>query len=140
MVVIPKAARPRGAGFAIFFNLAIEKTLCRVFLCKKNTHFLKYLNACLICFMGRQQPKFFVYLLECRDKSLYCGYTNDLEARIKLHNEGRASKYTKPRRPVRLAYSEELESKGQAMKREAKIKKMPRKQKQNLVLRFTAFS
>ncbi len=83
--------------------------------------------------MDRSQPNFFVYLLECRDKSLYCGYTNDLEARVRLHNEGKAAKYTKPRRPVRLAYFEIKESKSQAMKREAEIKKMLRGQKLALI-------
>jgi len=83
--------------------------------------------------MDLPQPNFFVYLLECRDKSLYCGYTNDLKARVRLHNEGKAAKYTKPRRPVKLAYFEEKESKSEAMKREAWIKKMPRQEKIALV-------
>ena len=76
---------------------------------------------------------FFVYLLECRDKSLYCGYTVDLKARLAAHNKGKAAKYTKPRRPVRLVYSEEKETKGEALRRELEIKSFSRRQKLELV-------
>ena len=44
----------------------------------------------------------YTYVLECRDKTLYTGWTNNLDKRIKAHNEGRGAKYTKPRRPVKL--------------------------------------
>ena len=76
---------------------------------------------------------FFVYLLECRDGTYYCGYTGDLKARIDLHNLGKASKYTRPRRPVRLVYSEPAASKGEAMSREAQIKTYSRYEKQALI-------
>jgi len=72
---------------------------------------------------------FFVYLLECGNKSLYCGWTNDLEKRVKAHNAGKASKYTRARLPARLVYSEKLEGKGKAMAREAEIKSWNRKRK-----------
>lgn len=77
--------------------------------------------------------KNFVYIVECSDSSLYTGWTNDLEGRIKAHNEGRGAKYTASRRPVRLVYSEELETKNEAMSREAKIKKLSRKEKLRLI-------
>ena len=78
--------------------------------------------------------KSFVYLLLCSDNSLYCGWTNDLESRLAAHNAGRGAKYTKSRRPVKLVYFEEHESKSAAMKREWFIKqKMTREQKLNLV-------
>ena len=75
----------------------------------------------------------FVYLLECRDGSYYCGYTIDLDKRIKTHNEGKGSKYTMRRRPVKLIYSEEFEDKSSALKREIAIKSFSRKEKENLV-------
>ncbi len=77
--------------------------------------------------------KFFVYLLECRDKSLYCGYTKDLTNRIKLHNQGKASKYTSRKRPVELVYFEEFETQGEAMRRELAIKKLSKSQKLLLI-------
>ncbi len=76
---------------------------------------------------------FFVYLLECRDKSLYCGWTNDLEKRVKEHNSGKASKYTKVRRPVKLVFFEESKTKSAAMKREFEIKSFSREKKLSLV-------
>lgn len=76
---------------------------------------------------------FFVYLLECGDRSLYCGYARDLEARLREHSLGKASKYTRSRLPVRLVYSEKMPSRKAAMKREAEIKRLPRKQKLALV-------
>ena len=80
----------------------------------------------------------YTYLVECADKSLYCGWTNHLEKRIKAHNEGKGAKYTKSRRPVRLVYAEILPTKEEAMKREAAIKKMSRKDKEELVKRYAA--
>jgi len=77
---------------------------------------------------------FFVYIVECSDKTLYCGYTNNLESRINEHNIGKnGAKYTKTRRPVRLAYSEMFETKSEAMKREYQIKQLTRAQKQELI-------
>jgi len=75
----------------------------------------------------------YTYLLECADKTLYCGWTNDLEKRVKAHNSGRGAKYTKPRRPVTLVYYEEFETKVEAMRREAAIKRLSRKQKDALI-------
>ena len=76
---------------------------------------------------------FFVYLLECRDKTYYCGWATDSKKRLKAHNKGKASKYTKPRRPVTLVYQEACKSKSQAMKREAEIKSWSRLQKKALI-------
>ena len=72
---------------------------------------------------------FHVYLLECSDQSLYCGYAKDLKKRLKEHQDGKASKYTRSRLPVKLAYFEEVETRVQALKREAKIKALSRKEK-----------
>ena len=76
---------------------------------------------------------YFVYLVECRDRSYYCGYTGDLKKRIEAHNSGKGAKYTQRRMPVRLVYCEEFESRSAAMKREAQIKKLSRKEKEELV-------
>jgi len=76
---------------------------------------------------------FRVYLLRCRDNSLYCGYTKNLDNRLEKHNKGTASKYTSRRRPVRLVYFEEQETISSAMKREIQIKKFSKKEKELLV-------
>lgn len=77
----------------------------------------------------------YVYVLECSDFTLYTGCTNSLENRLKKHNEGKGAKYTRSRLPVVLAYFEQYGDKREAMQREAKIKKLSRKQKLNLIKR-----
>lgn len=76
---------------------------------------------------------FYVYFLECRDGSFYCGYTNNLQNRIKVHNSGKGSKYVKKRRPAKLIYKEEFLTKIDAMKREYQLKQLSRKQKEELI-------
>ena len=75
----------------------------------------------------------YTYIVTCRDGSLYTGWTNDLEKRIKAHNEGKGAKYTKARLPVELAYFETFQTKKEAMQREWEIKKMTRKEKIALI-------
>lgn len=75
----------------------------------------------------------YVYLLLCKDNTLYCGYTNNLVHRIKIHNLGKGAKYTKTRRPVRLVYYESFSSKSPALKREYKIKQLTRDEKLKLI-------
>ncbi|NLJ72296.1 MAG: GIY-YIG nuclease family protein [Syntrophomonadaceae bacterium] len=75
---------------------------------------------------------FFVYMLLCADNSYYTGYTNNIENRISCHNDGKGSKYTRARLPVKLAYLEEFSSKSEAMKREAAIKKLKSSEKRSL--------
>ena len=75
----------------------------------------------------------FTYILRCADGTLYCGWTNDLEKRVKAHNEGKGAKYTKTRRPVELVYYESFETKQEAMSREYAIKKLTRKEKEKLI-------
>jgi putative endonuclease len=76
----------------------------------------------------------YVYILKCSDGSLYTGWTNDLEKRLVAHNAGTASKCTRARRPVELVYSEIVESKSDALKREAAIKRLTREQKLKLII------
>ncbi len=70
-----------------------------------------------------------VYLLRCRDGSLYTGITNDLSRRLALHASGKASAYTRSRRPLVLAYQEVLPDRGAALKREAAIRRLTRSEK-----------
>lgn len=78
----------------------------------------------------------YTYLVRCSDNSLYAGWTNDIEKRLKAHNDGTGAKYTKSRRPVTLAYFETFETKSEAMKREAALKKMTHQQKEKLAASF----
>ena len=79
----------------------------------------------------------YTYLLRCSDDTLYCGWTNDLEKRLTNHNAGKGAKYTKTRTPVTLVYYETFDTKEEAMRREVAIKKLPRKEKLKLILKFT---
>ena len=76
----------------------------------------------------------YIYILECADGTLYTGWTNDLNSRVNAHNSGIGAKYTKCRLPVKLVYSQVLENKSLALKREIEIKKMTRLQKFDLML------
>lgn len=76
---------------------------------------------------------YYVYILICGDGTYYTGYAADLEARVQKHNRGEASKYTRSRFPVRLAYHEVWPDKSSAMRRERAIKKMTRQAKMELV-------
>jgi len=73
-----------------------------------------------------------VYILRCGDGSLYTGWTNDVEKRVKAHNAGTGSKYTAARRPVELVYREHV-SRQAAQKREYEIKQLTRAQKFELI-------
>ena len=75
----------------------------------------------------------YTYILECSDGTLYCGWTNNLENRVKTHNSGKGAKYTRSRLPVKLVYFEEYDSKEAAMKREYQIKNMKREEKLQLI-------
>ncbi|MDR0851622.1 MAG: GIY-YIG nuclease family protein [Clostridiales Family XIII bacterium] len=79
-----------------------------------------------------------VYILECSDNTLYTGWTNDIENRIKAHNAGTGAKYTKGRTPVKLVYTESADSRNQALKREAAIKRLSKKKKLALISGETA--
>lgn len=75
----------------------------------------------------------YVYIIKCKDNSLYTGWTNNLERRFKAHQEGKGAKYTRGRGPLELVYFEEFEDKIEAMKREYEIKKMSRKNKLEMI-------
>lgn len=77
--------------------------------------------------------KWYVYILRCRDGTLYTGITDDLARRLGQHNTGKGAKYTRGRGPVTLMYHEELPTKGEALKREHQIKQLTRQQKLELI-------
>jgi len=74
-----------------------------------------------------------VYILLCSDNTYYTGATNNIEKRVKLHNQGKGAKYTRGRSPVRLVFMEETESLKAAFKREREIKKLTRAKKTALI-------
>ncbi len=74
-----------------------------------------------------------VYLLRCADGSLYTGWTVDLERRLGQHAAGTASRYTRARLPVELAWSSPMPDRSAAMREEARIKRLPRAAKLALV-------
>ena len=77
---------------------------------------------------------YYIYILECADNTLYTGYTNDLDNRLKAHNAGKGAKYTKSRLPVKLVYSERFDDKKEAMSREWFIKhRLTREEKLELI-------
>ena len=75
----------------------------------------------------------YTYIIECSDKSYYCGWTNDLIKRISDHNSGKGCKYTRSKYPVKLVYLEAFPTKEEAMSREWHIKKLSRKDKEMLI-------
>ena len=74
-----------------------------------------------------------VYIVKCRDGSLYTGSTNDLDGRLRKHDSGRGAKYTRSRRPVSLVHAEPVRSLRAALRREAEIKSWPRGRKLDLI-------
>jgi putative endonuclease len=78
---------------------------------------------------------FYIYIARCDDGTLYTGYCKDLVSRENKHNAGDGAKYTKHRRPIKIVYSENFDTKIEAMRRERQIKKWSRIKKQNLIKR-----
>jgi putative endonuclease len=75
----------------------------------------------------------YVYIVECKDGTLYTGYTVDLEKRMSAHNDGKGAKYTRGRLPIVLKYFEEYNVKNDALKREIKIKSYNKSRKLKLI-------
>ena len=76
---------------------------------------------------------YYVYLLRCRDGTLYTGYTDNPERRLRVHNAGKGAKYTRARLPVELVYQEQCPDKSAALRREREIKRMRRAEKLALI-------
>jgi len=75
----------------------------------------------------------YVYIVQCKDDTLYTGWTTDLNKRISAHNAGIGAKYTRGRGPVKLIYSESFDSKSRALQRECEIKQLTRAEKLQLI-------
>ena len=76
---------------------------------------------------------YFLYIIECEDKSLYTGITTDLARRFDEHKSGKGGHYTSAKRAVKILYSERLPDRSSALKREVEIKSWPRKKKLGLI-------
>lgn len=83
--------------------------------------------------MTDRAPAAYVYILRCRDGSLYCGWTTDVDRRRAQHAAGTASRYTRSRLPVELAWSRRMPSRRDAMREEARIKRLSRHEKLRLL-------
>ncbi len=84
--------------------------------------------------MKHKKKTWYVYILECSDKTLYTGSTNDLKKRLRQHNESKAgARYTKARRPVKLVYKEKASSLSAALKREVQVKNFTKEKKSELI-------
>jgi len=75
---------------------------------------------------------YYVYILICKDGAFYTGYTQDVEARMKLHKLGRGAKYVRLHPPEKVVYLEKFETRSDAMKREREIKRLTHREKQKL--------
>ena len=84
----------------------------------------------------RKQPReaWYLYILQCVDGSFYTGVTKDMENRLKKHNAGKASRYTRTRRPVKLIYHETCANRTRALVRECAVKSLSREKKEKLVV------
>lgn len=76
---------------------------------------------------------YFVYLIKCRDKSIYTGITTDVTRRFKEHKNGKGGRYTRSKKVVKILYTERFKTRGEALKRESEIKKWDRQKKLALI-------
>jgi putative endonuclease len=81
----------------------------------------------------RSDDRWFLYIIECADNSLYTGITNNIERRVAEHNDGAGARYTRSRRPVRLRYHEACESRSEALIRECAVRLLSPKEKRALI-------
>lgn len=101
---------------------------------KKRKKILQVLDAEKTSLPAEGKPDtWFLYLLECADGTYYTGITKDLDHRLKMHASGKASRYTRVRRPVKVLYSEMCDGRTRALVRECEVKAYPRKKKEALV-------
>ncbi len=75
---------------------------------------------------------YYVYVIQCVDGTFYTGYTKDLDARLRLHKNGKGARYTRMHKPLKLVYTEELDSRLDAMRKERRLKKLRHNQKLKL--------
>ena len=80
-----------------------------------------------------QRSHYYVYILLCRDGSLYTGHAKNVERRLEMHKKGRGARYTRIHEPEKLVYVEKFESRGEAMRRERQIITLSHDKKQQLI-------
>ena len=79
------------------------------------------------------ESNWYLYILRCKDNTLYTGSTTDVEKRLEAHRSGKGAKYTRGRSPLELVYRESCGSHSDALKREHQVKMLTREEKQNLI-------
>lgn len=77
--------------------------------------------------------KYYTYIILTEKNAFYCGYTDDVKKRFQAHLEGKGAKYTRANKPVKLVYQKEFDTKSDAMKEEARIKKLTHQEKLKLI-------
>ena len=82
------------------------------------------------------ENKHYAYMLLCADNTIYSGYAVNPEKRVIVHNSGKGAKYTRARRPVKLVFYEEFNTKTDALRREIELKKLKRSEKEKLINEF----
>lgn len=80
------------------------------------------------------EGQWYLYILRCGDGTLYTGITTDVEKRFQAHSQGKGAKYTRGRGPLQLAYQEVCGSHADALRREAAVKRLPREQKEQMIM------
>lgn len=97
-----------------------------------NPHEVKKIKTILIWLRGVYM-NYWVYILRCKDDTLYTGISDDVERRVAVHNSSKGEKYTRGRRPVAAVYREECANRSDALKRELAIKRLTRSEKLTLI-------
>ena len=92
----------------------------------------------LMCGEENMETVWYLYILRCRDDTLYTGITTDVEKRLEAHRSGKGAKYTRGRGPLVQVYQEACGTHSDALKREYQIKQLSRQEKQNLIERWQA--
>ena len=84
----------------------------------------------------KMENTWYLYILRCKDGTLYTGITTDVEKRFQTHQIGKGAKYTRGRAPLQLVYREECGSHSDALKRECAVKQLTREEKQKLIAQY----
>ena len=99
----------------------------------KYKHMIKQMQVKEETASGKNAEQWTVYILRCKDGTLYTGITKDIKRRVKQHTDGKGSKYTQTRRPVKMVYKENLMGRANALVREAEIKHYSKGKKEQLL-------
>jgi putative endonuclease len=108
-------------------------TAAHLVLAQRSTHREMLCGQVIVADLAKAMRVASVYLLRCADGSLYCGWTTDIQRRVAAHRSGTASRYTRSRRPVELATVIPVADRSAALREEARIKRLPRAAKLQLI-------